>query len=302
MPPVRDSSLPLPGTDAGQEVHGDAELPMPSVDGGAQPAGCVLDGRYAVKVTFEVTWVGTEFVIVPIVEEGAGELSFAVLMELQTTPLGLEAHFKTCAASVPEFVAQISRERYQARIDNAAWDSASMPVFHNVLKASCLEPGCTLKGDPLVALIGAQLPQPTAAWPTRPADGQWPDHDGDGQPGVATSMLGANDGAYAYPPVDIFLVRRVRDLMLGMRVTLGIDGVLDSCDELHGAAPQGSIQTRAVGCQSVTRPTACTTSELSFLNDNLPVWTVGKGQFQAKRVAAKAECKDVRRVFQAGAP
>lgn len=302
-PVPEDPSVGHPHSDAGSSFSDppDADLPASHGDAGTLPSGCALDGRYAVKVSFDVTWFGTEFVIVPIVEEGAGVLSFAVLMELETTPQGLQAHFKTCAASVPEFVATITREHYQARFDTATWDSTTMPVFHGLFKTSCLEPGCAVTGDPIYALIGSQLPQPTAAWPTTPAAGQWPDHDSDGQPGVAAHMLGASDGSYAYPPVDIFSVRRVRDLMLGMRVTLGLDGMLDSCDELHGSTPQGSIQTRAVGCQAVTRPFPCTASELSFLNDNLPVWTVGKGQFQAKRVAPEADCKDVRRLFPTSA-
>jgi hypothetical protein len=289
------------GSDASVDMPPDRDADVPSYpsDADANAPGCALDGRYAVRVAFDVSWVGTEFFsVVPIVMNGDGELSFVVLMELQTkSPGQLDARFRTCAAVVPEFVATISGEHYQARFDSAVWDAPTMPVFTSTLKTSCLEAGCTLKGDPTYALIGSALSPASATWPATAAAGSWPDHDGDGNPGVAAYMLGPSDGQYAYPPVDIFSSRRARDLMLGLRVVLGIDGVLDSCDEAHGATPQGSIHSRAVGCESGTRPTRCTASELSFLNDNLPAWTVRKGQFHSKRVSAEADCKEARRVF-----
>ena len=263
--------------------------------------GCNLEGRFALRVAFDVAWVGTEFLnVIPIIKEGEGELSFVVLAELHDGPAGFDASFRNCAVTVPEFVSSLS-EHYQARFDNAVWDSASMPVFSGHLQLACNEPGCSFTGDPLVALIGAALSPPTAKWPTEPGGATWPDHDGDGEPGIATYMLGPSDGAYDYPPVDLF-GRRVRDLMLGLRVVVGMEGALDSCDEFSGATPNSTIHTRAASCLTSTRPFRCSASELSFLNDNLPVWTVRQGRFQAKRLDPTAECKEARQAFARNLP
>src|SRR5690606_13331033 len=134
-------------------------------------------------------------------------------------------------------------ERYQARFDDRIWDSPTMPTFSGLMQASCHHPGCRIAGEPLVALIGAALTPPTAPWPKDPSGGTWPDHDGDGEPGIAGYMLGP-EGVYAYPPVDL-LGRRVRDLRLGLRAVIGVKGALGSCGEMHGETPGSTIHTRA---------------------------------------------------------
>jgi hypothetical protein len=299
---------PPPEEDA--QVLADAGVSEPETgvvvhetDASVQPSGCMLDGRFALRVVFEVNWVGTEFVsIIPIIDAGRGELSIIELVELQTTPSGIAARFAECSSSVPEFVATISRERYQARFDNAVWDSPSMPSFASTMRTSCHKPGCAITASPVYLLIGAALTAADAPWPSSSSAGRWPDHDGNGEPGVAVQMLGPDAGPYDYPPLDLFSIRRVHDLALGLRVIQGLDATLDTCDEFHGTTPKSSIGTRAVGCQAVTRPFPCSTDELKFLNDNLPVWTVRQGKFQARRVAPDADCAEARRVFAQRAP
>lgn len=262
------------------------------------PTRCDLQGRFALRFAFDVTWVGTEFLsIVPVIEAGRGELSFVVLMELTPSAAGFDTMFRTCSSDVPGFVAAISRERYQAHIEDEVWDSRAMPLFASELSAACLEPGCGVLGEPLHALVGAALPSLSASWPLQPEAGEWPDHDGNREPGIATRMLGPSDGTFAYPPLDLLSVRRLNELALGLRVIVGFDGALDSCDEISGETTQGSIETRAVGCTATSAPFKCTSDELNFLNNNLPVWTAQQGSFEAKRLAPDAECEHARRAF-----
>lgn len=261
--------------------------------------GCQLDGRYALRIAFNVTWLGTQFAgIVPIIEEGEGELGIDVLMELRTGANGIDALFRTCSSQLPEFVARLSREHYQAYFDDAVWDSPAMPNYAGKLRVSCTKPGCTLTGEPLYALPGARLASVTDTWPADPSMGQWPDDDGNGELGVAARLLGPEQGNYAHPPLDLFSTRRVRDLMLGLRVGLGLDGSVDSCDALAGRTSAASIDTRAVGCHADSSPADCVARELSFLNDNLPVWTVREGSFKAQRLPPDADCKTVRRLLK----
>jgi hypothetical protein len=277
---------------------------VPSRDGGVMASpGCALDGRFALRVAFDVGWVGTEFAsIVPIVSEGEGALTILTLMELSSAASGLDVKFRQCDAVVPEFTATISRERYQTRFDHATWDARSMPMFSSTAALACREPGCAVNFPPLSTLVGAALSSPTAKWPASARAGQWPDDDGDEDPGIAAVMLGPSDGPYAYPPLDLLSSRRVRDLMLGLRLVVGLDGALQSCDVLQGETRQGSIETRAAGCRATRAPFPCSTTELGFLNDNLPVWTVKKGRFEAQRLPAAADCSAVRAAFAGPKP
>jgi hypothetical protein len=303
---------PQPPLDAsvGPDVQVDAQVPVDAgvpADGGisAQPDAargkpCDLPGRYALRFAFDVTWVGTEFLgIVPVIEAGQGELNFVVLMDLAAGAAGMmESSFRTCSSDVPEFMAVLSRERFQARIEDEVWDSDEMPLFASALDVACLDPGCAVSGRPLYALIGVELPAPDAPWPSEPAGAAWPDHDGDGADGVATRMLGPEDGSFAFPPLDLLSVRRLSELALGLRVVVGFDGTLDSCDEMSGQTTQSSIETRALSCTAINAPASCTGPDLEFLNNNLPVWTAHEGRFEAQRLPASADCDAARRVFR----
>jgi hypothetical protein len=272
--------------------------PIAPVAEAANAPGCMLGGRYALRVVFEVAWIGTQFAsIVPIISNGEGELSFDVLLELSARRDGLDGRFRACAAEVPEFVATLSGERYQANFADAVWDSATMPSFAISLRTECSEPGCRVGGASLYTLLGAELPAAGAAWPLDVSMGAWPDHDGDGLPGIAVTMRGRESGPYAYPPLDLLSLRRVQDLSLGLRVIVGLDGTLESCDALHGVTREGSVETRAVACRATSAPAECAPRELAFLNQNLPAWTIRQGSFQAKRLPIDADCQAARDAF-----
>jgi hypothetical protein len=285
------------GRDGESATQPDAALGEPD----AAAASCSMDGRYAVEVRFEVSWVGTQFAsIVPVISPGEGELSFVVIGELREGATATELSFRACQASVPQFVSTLPQEHYAVRFSDTVWDNPGMPVYHGEA-TRCREPGCTFQSTPIHALIGSALSDPLASWPTSASAGQWPDHDGDGRPGVAAFMLGPNaGGSIEYPPVDLFGIRRVQKLDLGMRVNLTLDGKREGCDKISGDVQDGSIDTRALDCVAVSRPMRCTSDELRFLDDNLPAWTVRQGTFRGTRVSDDAECEDVRQLFGFG--
>lgn len=266
------------------------------------PGTCDLEGRYALHILFDVTWVGTELLsFVPVIDPGEGKLSITLLMELRAGPTGYAARLRECATQVPEFVASLSGEHYQTEFEAATWDSPSMPEFTSTLEPACDIPGCSLGGSPLIALFGVSLPSDDAPWPDSPARGRWPDDDGDGAPGITARMLGPREGPYAYPPLDVLSRRRLRSLMLGLRVKSGIRGVLSSCDTMRGETLESSVQTRAVGCTASSPPYTCESNELSFVNNNLPVWSVQNGTFEVQRVSDDADCELVRTAIASGA-
>lgn len=292
--------------DAQQAAHeaGAADVgTVTEVDGSGLGPRCTLDGRFALRVQFDVTWAASEIAsTVPIVDSGEGKLSILALLELSSTASGLGVSFRECAEAVPEFASALTRERYLMRFADATWDAASMPTFSSTASAACSDPGCTITVQPIYALIGAALSAPTAAWPAEANLGQWPDHDADEAPGITAHMLGPLEGQYAYPVLEVRENRRMRDVALGQRVVLGLGGTLESCDAFRGKTKASSIETRAVACRAVTPPFACSGSDLRFLNNNLPVWSVREGQFDAKRVAPTADCAKARQVFGGATP
>jgi len=276
------------------------------VDGGvaaldAGAPGCPLSGRYAVMVEFDVAWVGTQFAgILPVISAGEGKLSFAVIGEFIETGNSVGFEFRNCQASVPEFISTLPQERYQVRFSDAVWDSPNMPNFRGQL-ATCREPGCALRSTPIHALIGSALSDPAADWPTSATAGKWPDHDGDGRPGVNAFMLGPSTGGNtAYPPLDLLAFRRVQKLDLGMRVSLTLNGRRESCDTIAGVIEDGAIDTRGLDCIATSRPMACQPSELQFLDDNLPAWTVRQGTFRGMKVEDSDGCARIRELTGLG--
>lgn len=291
---------PEPGPDAALPLR-DASLAI-TADGEAE-SGCDIDGRYAIRVAFDVKWNGTTYAgFVPIISPGNGELSFIVLADISRAAGKSQAVAQACAAQVPDFVSSLPQESYSAQFPEVMWNSSSMPRFQLVTHYACFEPGCGFKTDPIFAQLGSQLAAPSAVWPMRAAGGGWPDHDNDSKPGITLKMRGpdqtnAQGQAYAYPPVTPLLVRRVSELQLGLRIGVTLSGELDGCDALEGNAPMGSIDTRAIDCVAEGNPRACSDDELTFLDDNLPVWTVRGGSFRGIRVAQTADCAAARAAF-----
>lgn len=297
-----DGGLPPYGPYDGAVIPGyPYDASVSASDGGSRDAasGCAIDGRYAVEVEFDVSWVGTQFAgIVPVISPGEGKLSFIVVGEFRAAGTSTEFAFRNCQASVPEFISTLPQERYQVRFSDAVWDSPNMPNFRGEV-ANCREPGCTLRSTPIHALIGSALSDPAGSWPTSAARGEWPDHDGDGRKGVSAFMAGPSAGAnIAYPPVG--LLRRAQKIDLGMRVSLTLNGKRDSCDAISGVVEDGAIDTRGLDCIATSRPMTCQPDEVQFLDDNLPAWTVRQGTFHGIRVKDSDSCDQVRELSGIG--
>jgi hypothetical protein len=300
-PPAADAAVPVAEAgekpSAGRDGGTPGTTPAGDADAGEATA-CSLQGRFALRFELDVTWPATTLLsVLPVIEAGAGELSFVMLMETRRNAKGFDARLRMCSAAVPESVRSVSGERYQLRFDDDVWDSDAMPVFSSWFEASCREPGCQLRGGPLVALVGAALGAPDAPWPADLGTGDWPDHDDDGELGITGDFLGPDDGSYAYPPLNLLAVTRMRELQLGLRVRAAFDGTLASCNEFGGPLAQGGIETRALGCASESE-SLCSSAELSALNENLPVWNAQQGRFEARLLPDDADCADARGAFQ----
>lgn len=275
-------------------------------DAGEIPTtGCDFTGTFAVRGALDVTWDGTSIAnFLPVIAPGTGELTIATLFEVRSEGGSFVATVRACDADIPSFSSDTIMEQYAARFRLPMWDAPGMPSWPLQLHADCFEMGCPLKSDGLNALLGVDLPQPDAAWPTDRKDPQlsFPDQDGDGQPGLTLDML--NEGGFSYPPVNLTTWSRAKTLMLGIRVTMQFDGAFESCDRFSGLGLGSKVETRAATCFvegafgseaecSKTDP-PLSVADANFLDGNLPKWTVKSARWTGVRVAAGASCEDVR--------
>lgn len=308
------------GAIGGQVAGGPAGAPTGGA--GGEPGGvgpsalvppdpCALRGNFALNFGLEVVWDGTLVDIpftgsVQVIDRGLGTVSFVLLANFQPTTDGnVQGMVRVCDATVPEFYSSLLEERYATRFPQEIWDSMSMPFFSFMATSSCTAPGCLWESQRIHAQLGAKLENPSAAWPANAAVAIWPDHDGDGQPGITAQMLGPDvyslaGQAYDYPPVNLLLPRRVSKLMLGLRMQLLLQLKQTDCNGLEGTTEEASVDSRAVACATEGgSPVECSGQELAFLDDNLPTWVVNSGasRILGKRMEADADCAAARLAF-----
>jgi hypothetical protein len=223
----------------------------------------------------------------------------------------IEAKGRVCGVRLPAFFSTTLCEAYQPNFAVEIWESSKLPGLDLGGRYECAANGCVLSIDPQTYLLGFDLTNPEAPWPgasmvdeLRCPSGRgekcFPDHDDDGRPGVGvtlttTGMANGSGcrGRYTYrgaplssSPAAIFDgVRRTDRLELGVRTKLGSSMRWnDNCDRAQGSAVAEYVNSRAAGClvQRGTynfpnaRPAgdndACDASEVSFLDENLPVY------------------------------
>jgi hypothetical protein len=283
---------------------GPGVMPMP-VD------PCGLNGNFALNFGLDVVWEGTVAELgfpVPVIDRGQGMLGFVLLGKFQPTLAGgVQGTVRVCGTTVPDFLSSTLGERYAPRFPEEMWDSISMPSFSFSASRSCAAPGCPWESQRIHAQLGSQLESPAAAWPVNAAAAFWPDHDGDGEPGITAQMLGPGSPslageAYAYPPVQLLILpRRVNKLMLGLRMQLLLELTQTECNRLEGMTKEARVDSRAVGCATEGgSPLECSGTELAFLDDNLPTWVVNSSAsiILGKRMEADADCADARDAFR----
>lgn len=295
QPPEESDPLP-PQDDSGVEEGSTRDGGALASTGGAK--SCDLEGTFALRIDATMSWEGTTlFGIVPIILKGQGPFRIDTLVDIKKSPKGLVANLRACGAITPDFAASVG-ERYGVTIPDANWEKLAARWSAGV-NTKCSAPGCKYTSELLTAQIGIDIP-PQATWPTSrdPLDSTtFVDADGDGTPGFLFLARGEADGPmYKHPPTSYLLIERIREMSLAVRVAAQLDGLIDSCDRYSGEAKQLAIETRALGCR-LDSGELCREDQLSFLDDNLPVWTVDTARWRTLRMPANASCADARAAF-----
>lgn len=288
-PPVQDASW-----DAGARPRGDAEpVAPPMVD-----PGCPVAGTRALRIDAQVSWKGSALLdIVPVVWAGDGQVQITALVDMTGSANAGEASIRACRASVPPFLSSL-QEVYAVQFADKLWDAVDTRWKTSVTRG-CADPGCSFTADYVEAQLGVELPR-KFSWPgpRQPlASGYLRDDDGDGVVGIPVTFAQQGNAGfgvrYANPPSGIVLSERTREINLGLRVAVSLAGKLDSCTRYSGGTTLMTIDTRALGCV-LESGTLCDPEQVSFTNDNLPVWEVRSASWQLVDLPAGAGCTEAR--------
>jgi len=255
------------------------------------------EGVFAYKAEVDVWWGKDGAITKP----GRGVVTQYFMTEQQYPDgdLKFQGTLKGCGASLPPFHAAPICESYQATFE--VWEDVP-PI---AIKGSwdCLDPGCTGSLEPQVLSIGMSLDDPRGDWPQPKDLGSlscpegstvdcFPDHDGDGMPGMTATMLTSGVSIAGDPdfliclggdrqftgappgPVESLIPGqpRVEEIFLGLRVGMGGEMTLnDSCSGGSGGGTVQYIDARSVDC-TLDDGNACPVSASSFTDEQLPVY------------------------------
>ncbi|MDB4971868.1 MAG: hypothetical protein JWN48_209 [Myxococcaceae bacterium] len=297
--------------DASVDTRGDAARGNAGADAGllpdgALPAGsCRVEGAYALRIEYDVSWPTTYYGASPVFAAGSGTVQFLAKLTLSSTASGPRAAIAPCGTTLPDFAGGspgYTTERYNAYIPSASWNAPTMPSWSLAYQASCSDPGCTLQVDPLFAVLGGR---PTGGFD---AAGnpliEHVDQDADGQLGITyisrgPPELNAANRPYSYITLGYSARARKLDMLLGFAGAIA--GRYESCDVITGTALGANTAEFALGCTGVVNNTLdeveCDGPTADFLASTLPVWSVTATRVRIERVAENS-CNTVRSVLR----
>jgi hypothetical protein len=250
---------------------------------GGQPQVAVCDGTgvFGLRLTIDAAWGGNGGFFATLTEASRDKIEIYVLANVTgvdpaTSRLALTS--RLCGVTLPAFYSPSLCEAYQPEFPAQLWESNALPPLALGGTYTCGATGCLFGFDPTTNLLGVNLENPEAVWPTAdqtltmtcPAgrgDQCFPDQDADGRPGVQVNLLttgskpanGNTSCADGYKlrgtPLSENLaaivngVRRTDRLQLGTRIRVGGSARFAAdCNSAAGSGLAEYVDSRAVGC------------------------------------------------------
>jgi len=277
---------------------------------------CEPRGVFGARARVDVSWGGRSGGLVGLTDDGRAQIEIYLRITVDSLEANNEmvGQVTPCGVVLPPFYSTTLCESYDPIFPDAMWDSPTMPSFPLLGAYQCLNPGCALTLSAQTTLLGVELDNPEAPWPTAQetptmtcASGMgvdcFPDHDDDMLPGLSIELLttgnappggvGCND-MYKFngAPLSANLAaifggtKRTDHVLLGVRTKLGGTGhIAGDCNSTVGAGIAEFVQSRAWGClvqpgtSNFPDPPAgtgesCTPAEAAFMDENLPIYRV----------------------------
>jgi hypothetical protein len=269
------------------------------------------------RLSVDMAWGGRSGGLAALTDDGRGTLVVQLLAKIDQvddSTMDMSGTMRVCGVDLPTFYSTTLCEAYQPIFPAAMFTNKAMPSFKIGGHLQCLAPGCIASIDAQTYLLGIELNNPEAPWPTSDQTASitcpsgsgakcFPDHDGDMQPGltvgVATtgvSTAGAgcgmrytDKGAPLSASVAAIFdgVRRTDRITLGVRMKIGASMKFgDKCQTGNGAGIAEFVNSRAWGCFAekgtfnfpfgipAGANDPCSSAEANFMDANLPIYDV----------------------------
>ena len=261
----------------------------------------VIPGVYAVKTDVDVWW-RDELNNPTIYDPGRGKITVFFREEIQ----GLcqdgtdgTATVQACGDILPPILAQANCGVLQIVFPDAMWDQPMMPKFKAPANSGFAAGGVwnTVKS---IGLVGIELMTPDSPWPTYMESTKFacpsgtgekcfPDHDGDGNPGITVVLK--QDGTPGPQPYDCITPWEymtaplsalgaldkgagATDTYIGLRTKIGGSATLAAgCGLTPANAEADGFESRLINCK-LKNGMRCDDAGANFVDQNLPNYHV----------------------------
>jgi hypothetical protein len=264
---------------------------------GELPCGDALNGSYGVRVELDVfvqdDASSSEH------DPGRGRASVLLRADIERAADGASADvtLQLCGLDLPARYAYASSAVTALELPSEIFERPSMPAWKTRLHASA-EDDAALQLDAFPMLLGIALPDPAATWPSfdqTPAfdcgsERCFPDHDGDGEPGLSfqtQASVDLEDAPYPAcadwqahgPSTDHHVWSASSDseatqVFVGLRTALQLFPEFDAtCDQASGRARAADITTRAIDCE-LADGQRCSPRQATVIDERSPTFHV----------------------------
>ncbi|HET8938364.1 MAG TPA: hypothetical protein VFN67_33200 [Polyangiales bacterium] len=258
-------------------------------------ADSCMSGRYALQVDLDVFMQDD-----PVAAEhdpGRGRASLVLRADVTTN----EVELRLCGLTLPPRYVYATSGVTQLDVADETWDRPSMPTWKSRVSTERAE---QLEIEPFPLLLGIALPDPGASWPSfeqtpafacgmeRAGSACFPDHDGDGEPGMSLQVQTAGDAIDApYPACDDwhFAAPSTQPeawfsgarggaepsrVFVGLRTALQLFPRFDeTCTQAEGSVQAADIVTRVLDCE-LADGQRCSPAEATVLDARAPSFHV----------------------------
>jgi hypothetical protein len=293
LPAPPETRVP-PMASAARSSEADAAVhACPSAGAAAGSCRDRVPGVYAVEVVLDVVWVDGATPETPRFDPGRGELRLVQRLRVAAPCADGSAQItsRVCGLHLPPLYADQVSGVMQLGLPDAIWDHPEMPAARSVTQAERLDPGAALQLARLRSTLGIDLGAEGEwpAWQDTPfltcADGRegsdcFPDHDGDGAPGVSLNLQLAGDtdkpGWHFAPiptdPAQLFLGNGAGTVYAGVQAEVDLALSLDGDCELGvSSAHVGDVQLRALDC-TLLNGQRCSAAAATFVDQAMPTF------------------------------
>jgi hypothetical protein len=253
----------------------------------------------SVHYVLDVTWEGSA-----ASEDGSGKINIWSRVTFKPNGDKLDVGLHACGSVLPETKLTgagklaTGGDKVLIEVKEEVWDAESIPVT----MASGTQSGFDVGSDvefTYVSLLGANMADPSSAWPASGADMMGVDLEGDGAKGYTATPR--NGGGFVLPPTELGFLGAAPSadkVYLVSRQAMTLKGKRSACDAHSGTAMVASFDNHVLGCH-ISGGAECSAKQADFVDTNRMKYVAKSATYEAKVVADDASCADVRAALPA---